>query len=371
MKRSMFYDFLYGLKAPTANNYYDYDGNEYTSVIIGNQEWMVENLKTTHYADGTPILNITDNTQWTNTGNNLIISSTSNGNINSWVSPVENPISQSFTVGNSTVSGIELSGSLGGSPNFNIRLSIYTSVGDLPSVKIADSLNIATPGNISAGVIFLFNNIDLAAGTYCFVVSYEDVITHDENNHISLAFQTGDVYSGGMMGHSVSGVWSTYPTYDLKSTIYVVTGAYCWYDNDIANKADYGALYNWYAVDNAHELAPTGWRVSTRSDWETLATLLEGTVAGGKLKEIGTTHWNTPNTGATNEYGFTALGGGQRIYYNGSFAFIKEHTFFWDSDDSGSPTHAYMSYLDYDGAQLNLYTDRRWNGFSVRCMRNI
>ena len=352
----------------TLDGVVDADGNAYTYVTIGNQQWLVENLKTTKYADGTPILNITDNTQWTNAGSNLVISSTSNGNISSWASPVENPISQSFTVGNSTVSGIELSGSLGGSPNFNIRLSIYTSVGDLPSVKIADSLNIATPGDISAGVIFLFNNIDLAAGTYCFVVSYEDVITHDQNNCISLAFQTGDVYSGGMMGHSVSGVWSTYPTYDLKSTIYVVTGAYCWYNNDIVNKTPYGALYNWYAVDSVHGLAPTGWRISNINDWTTLATYAGGdTVAGGKLKEIGTANWTTPNTGATDDYGFKGLPGGFRAM-NGTFNSLGLSNHLWTSTNQVNPPY---KRLNGSNTYITNGNDSKIVGMSVRCVKDI
>jgi len=86
---------------------------------------------------------------------------------------------------------------------------------------------------------------------------------------------------------------------------------YCWYNSDSATyRNSYGALYNWYAV-NTGKLAPTGWHVPTEAEWNTLIAYLGGeSVAGGKLKEAGTSHWSSPNTGATNEVGFSALPGG-------------------------------------------------------------
>ena len=111
-------------------------------------------------------------------------------------------------------------------------------------------------------------------------------------------------------------------------------GAYVWYNNNIVNKDSLGALYNWYAVTKSKPyntmvnnygllynwyavtkptFAPIGWHVSTWNEWNTLVAYLGGSsVAGGKLKEIGTTHWSVPNTGATNSSGFTGLGAGHR-----------------------------------------------------------
>ena len=97
------------------------------------------------------------------------------------------------------------------------------------------------------------------------------------------------------------------------------TPGYCWYNNDAAaNKNRFGALYNWYTV-NTKKLCPAGWHVPNDKEWTTLRTYLGGEeIAGGKLKETGTTHWTSPNTDATNQTGFTALpGGGRRS--NGEF----------------------------------------------------
>ena len=93
----------------------------------------------------------------------------------------------------------------------------------------------------------------------------------------------------------------------------------CFYDNnESAYKNDYGALYNWFAINgksNGYKnVCPSGWRVPNDSDWTILITFLGGVnVAGGKMKEAGITHWKSPNTGATDEYGFKALPGGQPV----------------------------------------------------------
>ena len=109
--------------------------------------------------------------------------------------------------------------------------------------------------------------------------------------------------------------------------------AYCWYNDDIGNKATYGALYTWAAAMNGaassadnpstiQGVCPTGWHLPSDEEWTELTYYLGGeSVAGGKLKETGTTHWNSPNTGATNETGFTALPGGYRGIY-GNFGNI-------------------------------------------------
>ena len=101
---------------------------------------------------------------------------------------------------------------------------------------------------------------------------------------------------------------------DNASWAALITCAYCDYNNIPSNSITYGKLYNWYAVNDSRNIAPMGWHVSTDAEWTTLTTFLGGTsIAGGKLKENGTIHWNSPNVGATNETGFSALPGGYRL----------------------------------------------------------
>jgi len=106
------------------------------------------------------------------------------------------------------------------------------------------------------------------------------------------------------------------------------SGAYCWANNDESNKTVYGALYNWYTT-NTGKLCPTGWHVSSNNDWETLINYCGGwEIAGGKLKEAGTAHWDAPNVGATNEFGFTALPAGGRVC-NGKFSILGRDLGYW------------------------------------------
>ena len=94
---------------------------------------------------------------------------------------------------------------------------------------------------------------------------------------------------------------------------------WCYYNNNPLNGAVYGKLYNWYAAQAIAANPPAGWRVPTEADWTELATYLGGaSVAGGKMKKEGELYFS-PNTGATNESGFTGLGGGYRAEDNGLF----------------------------------------------------
>ena len=148
------------------------------------------------------------------------------------------------------------------------------------------------------------------------------------------------------------------------------TGAYCWYDNDETSyKGTYGALYNWYTVET-EKLCPTGWHVPSNIEWLTLTNYLGGLdVAGGKLKETGTSHWNPPNTGATNESGFTALPSG---YRNLSVAFynIKNNGSYWSSTESDDISKAYGRGLTKSQAALSYYISNKETGYSIRCLRD-
>jgi uncharacterized protein (TIGR02145 family) len=146
------------------------------------------------------------------------------------------------------------------------------------------------------------------------------------------------------------------------------TFAYCWYDNDtIVNKNVYGALYNWYTVLTG-KLCPQGWHIPSEEEWTTLSTYLGGlNSAGGKLKEIGTTHWNSPNSDATNETGFTALPGGL-IYNGGSFTQIGYEAIWWSSTESVNSTAWYWQVNNDFNLQNGKYPEE--GGFSIRCIKN-
>jgi len=148
------------------------------------------------------------------------------------------------------------------------------------------------------------------------------------------------------------------------------SGAYAMYNANSSNGETYGYLYNWYAVDDSRELAPEGWHIPTDNEWQELVDYLGGSsVAGGKLKEAGTSHWNSPNTGATNESGFTAFPGGFRDDFDGRYLNIGYYGYFWSSTESGS-YDAWDRILDYDDSEVNRSNSYKEYGFSVRCIRD-
>ena len=210
----------------------DYDGNNYKVAKIGDQTWMAENLRTTHYPDGNPIPNITDNTLWWNLAN---------------------------------------------------------------------------------------NNTD---------------------------------------------------------------DAYCWYVNDKASYSiPYGAYYTWAAAmgDNAESsntnpsgvqgACPDGWHMPSNAEWNELMNYLGGPdIAGGKLKESGTSHWRDPNVGGTNESGFGAVPAGNRGYY-GAFSALGAFTVIWSATEY-SGTQAYALNIGQEFLWAELYQSDKSYGVSARCVKD-
>lgn len=157
---------------------------------------------------------------------------------------------------------------------------------------------------------------------------------------------------------------------DSASWASLTTGAFCYYKNDsVTYNTTYGALYNWYAVNTA-KLAPTGWHVPTDAEWTILTNYLGGiSVAGGKLKEMGTTHWISPNTGATNQTGFNAVPAGRRN--ENGFTEIGHIADFWSSTIYPYYTAAINRTLASD--ILSVYINNppaRFQGQSIRCIKD-
>jgi uncharacterized protein (TIGR02145 family) len=150
----------------------------------------------------------------------------------------------------------------------------------------------------------------------------------------------------------------------------LATPGYCWYNNDeVSFKNPYGALYNWYAASSG-KLCPAGWHVPTDAEFTTLTDFFGGiSVAGGKMKEVGTIHWMSPNTGATNENGFSALPGGQRDE-SGNFIGFSQNGFCWTSTPYNiiKPWYRGLTYnagnIFPGSGSLNI------RGFSIRCIKD-
>jgi uncharacterized protein (TIGR02145 family) len=160
---------------------------------------------------------------------------------------------------------------------------------------------------------------------------------------------------------------------------------YC-YNNSTSNCDTYGGLYQWnemmgyVTTEGTQGICPTGWHLPSDAEWMVLEEEVEsttgvnwntggwrGTDAGGNLKETGTTHWASPNTGATNSSGFTGLPGGYR-YTNGSFYDLTINAYFWSS--SGDGWDAWGRGLGYNGAQVSRGYGDQAGGFGVRCVRD-
>jgi uncharacterized protein (TIGR02145 family) len=143
---------------------------------------------------------------------------------------------------------------------------------------------------------------------------------------------------------------------------------YQWaYDGNESNAETYGRLYSWYAVTDSRNVCPTGLHVPTEEEWTTLTSYLGGeSVAGGKLKESGTTLWKSPNTGATNESGFAARSGGYR-YGNGMFFDIGRTGNWWSSTEV-SGTNAWCYTISNYLRNINKHSGKKTNDLSVRCI---
>jgi len=148
---------------------------------------------------------------------------------------------------------------------------------------------------------------------------------------------------------------------------------YCYSDNE-SNCDVYGGMYQWnemmqyVTTEGAQGICPSGWHIPSDNEWTILTTFLGGeTSAGGKMKETGTIHWTPPNTGATNESGFTGLPGG---WLNiAAFYYINNLGDWWSSTQFDS-SNAWMRKLEYNSTNILKFSDHFYHGVSVRCVNN-
>jgi uncharacterized protein (TIGR02145 family) len=184
--------------------------------------------------------------------------------------------------------------------------------------------------------------------------------------------------------------------------------AWCYYDNDPANGAKYGKLYNWYAVNDSRGLAPAGYHIPSDAEWTALTDYLGGyEVAGKKMKS--TSGWQSFTSGdesktcsnckdwsaeyrrkvpchtckdtrrvpaptvthsgnGTNSSGFSGLPGGHRLN-NGSYSYVGSYGYWWSASEDGTDD-AYYRGLDYSEGNVHRVNPNKADGFSVRCLRD-
>jgi uncharacterized protein (TIGR02145 family) len=166
---------------------------------------------------------------------------------------------------------------------------------------------------------------------------------------------------------------------DQSAWMGLETGAWCYYNNDPANGTIYGKLYNWQAVNDLRGLAPVGWHIPSNGEWNNLAKCLDhntnlnifnqSPIAGGAMKENGSTHWIYPNTGATNSSGFTGLPGGYRV--NSGFDLINKYGLWWSSSERNiSMGDVWTRVLSYADGYIYSGSNFKFEGHSVRCLRD-
>jgi uncharacterized protein (TIGR02145 family) len=164
--------------------------------------------------------------------------------------------------------------------------------------------------------------------------------------------------SGGTTGNGTGQTWSSR-----------TTGAKTVYGHSATNLVTYGYLYNWYAVADTKGLCPSGWHVPSDVEWTTFTNYLGGeAIAGKKIKTTGTVFWQSPNTGASNESGFSALPGGFREDV-GSFKGIRGFAHFWSATKYFYDS-AWYRFLDNYNGNVGRNDYSRHYGFSVRCLRD-
>ena len=203
------------------------------------------------------------------------------------------------------------------------------------------------------------NNIynTVLIGTQCW--TKENLKVTKYNNGTSILLDA----SGGSAGNGGGQTWSGQST-----------GAYTIYGNESStgpNATNYGFLYNWYAVADNRGLCPTGWHVPNAVEWSTLVNFL-GSNAGGKMKSTVTQPsnggWDSPNSGATNQSGFSGLPGGYRVS-GGRFDLVRNNAEFWSATEITSNTASTLGLLHNLGI-VGTSSYNKQNGHPVRCLIN-
>jgi uncharacterized protein (TIGR02145 family) len=157
---------------------------------------------------------------------------------------------------------------------------------------------------------------------------------------------------------------------DSSQWLNLSSGAWVHFNDDSQNEFPFGKLYNWYTVADSRNLCPVGWQLPSDSEWTVLTDFLGGEIiAGGKMKIVGTEFWQSPNTDATNESGFSGIPAGRRIY-TGPYYGLGNYTLWWSTTSDNDTSKAWTRDLHYLFSSIGRYSNDKNIGLSVRCVKN-
>lgn len=253
------------------------------------------------------------------------------------------------------------------------------SIGQTPTISDNKTTDGTGPGNFTSSISGLSANTTYYVRSYATNsngTGYGSVMSFTTQGSSGNAFtdsRDGNVYHTVTIGTQV---WMVENLRYLPGVAGGGTGSritpyfyvYGYYGTNVneakvtANYTTYGVIYNWPASLNA---CPAGWHLPSDAEWTQLTDYLGGeSVAGGKLKESGTIHWNVPNAGATNETGFTALPGG-----SGAFNGIGNYGYWWSATETGANLAWYRGIGCYDSGVFRSNGNKEM-GFYIRCLKD-
>lgn len=419
----------------------DIDGNLYTSVIVGSQEWLVENLRVKHYADGVAIPNITNDALWAaatdgaycHYDNNAVYESIYGALYNGFV--VESPHGLAYLRRDGVVeSGWRVPVNADFETLRDEVGTTFTAGGILkdilywlaPNTGAVNSVGwfgrgggyrddtVGAFGGLNEDALFLsdpeddfpvpvdwqltFANASFSDGQNPYALGRSVRLVRDipeewaprviqdyDNNDYDVILINGQEWIVQNLrtthysdGENVDNIVD--PTLWDGDT----NGAFRYYNDDPLNAPIYGALYNWYAGQNAHVLPyftfgavqETGWRIPTQAEFEALIAYLGGSEAAhDHLREVGLAHWITEDN-EDNGTGFTARGAGFYEAINDGlggvmdmFSLLTQITYFWSNTEEDVAT-AYNLTIGFGDAGVGS-ADKKSLGRSIRCVRDI
>ncbi len=234
-----------------------------------------------------------------------------------------------------------------------------------------------TPNTLYYIRAYAINNIGIKYGDEVYFTTNDTVLYNPDLTYGKVADFEGNEYKTIQIGSQ------TWMAENLRSTNFIDgtsislllfndqwsnarTPGYCWYNNEPKYKETLGALYNEYVITDTSKICPIGWHVPTYGEINDLILYLGGEEIGGaKMKETGVAHWSSPNIGASNECGFTALPGGQR-HSIGQFFGIKNSGIWWVQD-----TYPSCFFIDFGyGYVHTIQSMSSGFGLSIRCIKD-